>query len=146
MTLKFDNRLAKLIYAGSDMFLMPSRFEPGLGQMIAMKYGTIPLVRKTGGLADTVENLSLDGKKGTGFVFEDYRGEDLLFVIKRAVEAFHATQIMVRSSSKGNETRFLLGRFRPALEIYGKIQEKPDKTDFTRAPRAAVSRSSKGVK
>src|SRR6185503_7156598 len=58
---KFDQRLAKHVYAGSDMFLMPSRFEPcGLGQMIAMKYGTIPLVRRTGGLADTVEDLSPD--------------------------------------------------------------------------------------
>lgn len=92
--LKFDNRLAKLIYAGSDMFLMPSRFEPcGLGQMIAMKYGSIPLVRKTGGLADTVENLSPDGKKGTGFVFEDYQGEDLFFILRRAVEAFHQPKL-----------------------------------------------------
>ncbi len=92
--LKFDSRLAKLIYAGSDMFLMPSRFEPcGLGQMIAMKYGTIPIVRKTGGLADTVENLSLEGKKGTGFVFEQYRANELLFVIRRAVEAFHQPKL-----------------------------------------------------
>lgn len=94
VALKFDNRLAKLIYAGSDMFLMPSRFEPcGLGQMIAMKYGTIPLVRATGGLADTVENLSPDGKKGTGFVFENYRSDELLFTIKRAVEAFHQPKL-----------------------------------------------------
>ena len=94
VALKFDNRLAKLIYAGSDMFLMPSRFEPcGLGQMIAMKYGTIPVVRKTGGLADTVDNLSLDGKKGTGFVFEDYKSQELLLTIQRAVEAFHQPKI-----------------------------------------------------
>jgi starch synthase len=92
--LKFDTRLSKMIYAGSDLFLMASRFEPcGLGQMIAMKYGSIPLVRKTGGLADTVENLSLDGKKGTGFVFENYRGEELLFTLKRAVEAFHQPKL-----------------------------------------------------
>ncbi|HVM32952.1 MAG TPA: glycogen synthase GlgA [bacterium] len=89
LNLKYDNRLAKLIYAGSDLFLMPSRFEPcGLGQLIAMKYGTVPVVRKTGGLADTVENLSLDGKKGTGFVFEDYRTEELLATVRRALEAF----------------------------------------------------------
>jgi starch synthase len=92
--LKFDQRLSKMIYAGSDMFLMPSRFEPcGLGQMISMRYGTIPIVRKTGGLADTVENLSPDGGKGTGFVFDDYRGEDLLFAIKRAVGAFHQPKL-----------------------------------------------------
>ncbi len=94
VALKFDNRLAKLIYAGSDMFLMPSRFEPcGLGQMIAMKYGTVPVVRKTGGLADTVENLSPDGKKGTGFVFENYKGADLLETVQRAVEAFHQPKL-----------------------------------------------------
>ncbi len=92
--LRFDQRLSKMIYAGSDLFLMPSRFEPcGLGQMIAMKYGTIPLVRRTGGLADTVENLSTDGKKGTGFVFDNYRGDELLFAIKRAVEAFHQPKL-----------------------------------------------------
>lgn len=94
VALKFDHRLSKMIYAGSDLFLMPSRFEPcGLGQMIAMKYGTIPLVRRTGGLADTVENLSPDGKKGDGFVFDNYRGEELLFAIKRAVEAFHQPKL-----------------------------------------------------
>ncbi len=94
VNLKFDNRLAKLIYAGSDLFLMPSRFEPcGLGQMIAMKYGTIPLVRKTGGLSDTVENLSLDGRKGTGFVFENYKSDELLDTLKRALEAYQQSKL-----------------------------------------------------
>ena len=92
--LKFDNRLAKLVYAGSDLFLMPSRFEPcGLGQMIAMKYGTVPVVRKTGGLADSVENLSLDGLSGNGFVFEDYKGDQFFFALKRALEAFHQPKL-----------------------------------------------------
>lgn len=81
--LGFDAALAQLIYAGSDMFLMPSRYEPcGLGQLISYKYGTIPIVRKTGGLADTVS----DGI--TGFVFEDYSSSALHDAIKRAVDAY----------------------------------------------------------
>jgi len=76
----FDERLARRIYAGSDVFLVPSKFEPcGLTQMIAMRYGAIPLVRKTGGLADSVE----DGK--TGFVFDDYHVEDLCKVMWKAI-------------------------------------------------------------
>jgi starch synthase len=94
LNLKFDNRLAQLIYAGSDIFLMPSRFEPcGLGQMIAMRYGTIPLVRKTGGLADTVKNFSPNAKESNGFVFENYSGPDLLSCTKKAVEAFHQPKL-----------------------------------------------------
>jgi len=91
---KFDNRLAKLIYAGSDFFLMPSRFEPcGLGQLISLKFGTIPVVRKTGGLADTIEDMSSDGKRGTGFVFENYKSAELLTVLRRAVETFGQPKI-----------------------------------------------------
>lgn len=94
VALRFDHRLAKVIYAGSDLFLIPSRYEPcGLGQMIAMKYGSIPVVRRTGGLADTVENLSPDGNKGTGFVFEGYRGDELFFALRRAVEAFQQPKL-----------------------------------------------------
>ncbi|MEW6242838.1 MAG: glycogen synthase GlgA [Bacillota bacterium] len=79
----FDAVLAQKIYAGSDMFLMPSRFEPcGLGQLISMRYGTIPIVRKTGGLADTVEDNE------TGFVFGDYKHNELLRTITRALSAF----------------------------------------------------------
>jgi starch synthase len=84
LNLGFDAALAQLIYAGSDMFLMPSRYEPcGLGQLISYKYGTVPIVRKTGGLADTV----IDGK--TGFVFEDYSASALHDAIKRAVAAYN---------------------------------------------------------
>lgn len=76
----FDERLARRIYAGADMLVVPSKFEPcGLTQMIAMRYGTIPIVRKTGGLADTVE----EGK--TGFVFEDYTESALLGKLKEAI-------------------------------------------------------------
>ncbi len=81
---KFDPELAQRAYAASDLFLMPSAFEPcGLGQMIAMRYGTIPVVRETGGLADTV----FEGKNG--FVFQNLSGEALLEALRRAVAAFH---------------------------------------------------------
>jgi starch synthase len=126
VNLKYDHRLAKLIYAGSDMFLMPSRFEPcGLGQMIAMKYGSIPLVRKTGGLSDTVENLSPEGKKGTGFVFENYRSEDLLFIIRRAIEAFRQPKIWKELVQRAMTKDFSWdASARQYLELYENIQRK----------------------
>jgi len=79
-----------LIYAGSDMFLMPSRYEPcGLGHLISFKYGTIPVVRKTGGLADTVHDFDPKTGEGDGFVFEEYSSKALLGALKRACETFH---------------------------------------------------------
>ena len=67
----FDERLAHLIEAGADMFLMPSRYEPcGLNQMYSLRYGTVPVVRATGGLDDTVEDYTATGQQGTGFKFE----------------------------------------------------------------------------
>jgi len=72
VALTFDNPLAHQVYAGADMFLMPSHYEPcGLGQMISLRYGTIPIVRRTGGLADTVEDYNAESGNGTGFVFEE---------------------------------------------------------------------------
>src|SRR3989338_120130 len=83
LKLGFDDTLAHKIYAGSDIFLMPSKFEPcGQGQLISFKYGTIPLVRKTGGLADTV-HIGVDG-----FVFEKYSSAALLAAVKEAIEAY----------------------------------------------------------
>ncbi len=85
----FDGPLGQLIYGGSDIFVMPSRFEPcGLGQLIAMRYGAIPLVRSTGGLADTVVDCTPTPDKGTGFVFQQYSSSDLSGAIRRATDAY----------------------------------------------------------
>lgn len=89
----YNNELAHLIEAGSDMFLMPSQYEPcGLNQLYSLRYGTVPIVRKTGGLADTVKNWSgLKGShsnSGTGFSFNNYTANDLLTAIKKALNVF----------------------------------------------------------
>jgi starch synthase len=98
VNLRYDEGLAHRIYAGADMFLMPSRFEPcGLGQMIAMSYGTIPIVRRTGGLADTVVDYSQGLDVATGFTFDEATGNALLEALDRAVEVY----------SKGDDWRRL---------------------------------------
>lgn len=103
--LVFDEELAHLIEAGSDMFLMPSRFEPcGLNQMYSLKYGTIPIVRATGGLEDTVENFVAATGKGTGFKFSNYAGKDLLEAVARAVNCF-ADQSMWRRMIKNGMSK-----------------------------------------
>lgn len=85
-----DFSLARRIFAGCDIFLMPSRFEPcGLSHLIAMHYGAIPVVRRTGGLAETVPDCSPDLSTGLGFVFERYDDNDLLMALRRAVAAYH---------------------------------------------------------
>jgi starch synthase len=87
----FDERLAHLIEAGADMFLMPSRFEPcGLNQMYSLRYGTVPIVRAVGGLADTVRDASPGVQRPNGFVFQDYKPEALLAAIQRALKMFGA--------------------------------------------------------
>ena len=85
----FDDTLAQRIYAGSDMFLMPSLFEPcGLGQMFSLRYGTVPIVRKTGGLADTIFHYDHETKQGNGFVFESYDGNGLLWGVRQALDVY----------------------------------------------------------
>ncbi|MFQ5645650.1 MAG: glycogen synthase GlgA [bacterium] len=85
----FDEALAHLIYAGSDFFLMPSRFEPcGLGQLIALRYGSIPIVRKVGGLADTVLDISRYPGKGNGLLFDDFSGEALAEAVIRGLKLY----------------------------------------------------------
>ncbi|MFH1202486.1 MAG: glycogen/starch synthase [Candidatus Omnitrophota bacterium] len=89
LNLKFDDPLAHQIYAGSDFFLMPSKYEPcGLGQMISLKYATIPIVYKTGGLADTIVDFDLKKKIGNGFVLRKYSQKELLAAIKRALSIY----------------------------------------------------------
>src|SRR5262249_20432824 len=86
---QFDNTMAHKIQAGSDVFLMPSRFEPcGLTQMYAMKYGTAPLVRATGGLRDTIAEFDASRGTGNGFMFEEYRAEAMVEALARACNLF----------------------------------------------------------
>lgn len=88
--INFSDDLAAKIYAAADIFLMPSQFEPcGLGQLIAMSYGTIPIVRETGGLKDTVEPYNPMTKTGTGFTFKTYNAHDMLNAIWSAVDTYY---------------------------------------------------------
>lgn len=87
--LYFDEALARKIYAGSDLFLMPSQFEPcGIGQLLALRYGTLPLVRETGGLKDTVIPYNELTEEGNGFSFANYNAHELLYTMERAVALF----------------------------------------------------------
>ncbi|MFA0754138.1 MAG: hypothetical protein IMHGJWDQ_001922, partial [Candidatus Fervidibacter sp.] len=84
-----EEELAHLIYAGADAFLMPSRFEPcGLGQMIAMRYGTVPIVHAVGGLADTVQDFDSKTKQGNGFTFVGLTVDNLLATVERALSVY----------------------------------------------------------
>lgn len=86
----FDDTLSRRIYAASDFILMPSKFEPcGITQMIAMRYGTVPIVRETGGLKDTVLNFDSELNVGNGFTFSSYNAHDMLFTIQKAVALYH---------------------------------------------------------
>ena len=103
--IRFDNQLASLIYAGSDIFLMPSRHEPcGLGQLIAMRYGSVPVVRATGGLADTVDDFDPASGTGVGFVFHHYDPIGFFGALARALEVYRFqdawTQIMRRGMAR----------------------------------------------
>jgi starch synthase len=87
--LEYDEKIPRMIYSGADAILIPSKFEPsGLVQLEAMRYGCIPIVRKTGGLADTVEDFDPHQGKGTGFVFEPFDPQALLITIVRAHESY----------------------------------------------------------
>ncbi len=86
VTIGFDESLAHKIYAGSDFFLIPSKYEPcGLGQLISMRYGSIPIGRKTGGIADTIEDYNPLSSMGTGFLFSDFTPSAMINAVKRAL-------------------------------------------------------------
>ncbi|MEW6686436.1 MAG: glycogen/starch synthase [Candidatus Edwardsbacteria bacterium] len=107
LVLGFDNALAHRIYAGADFFLMPSLYEPcGLGQMIALKYGTIPIVHATGGLADTIQNYSSEMKEGNGFSFAEYSSETLLQAVKMAVKVYENKEEWLGLIKKGMREDF----------------------------------------
>ncbi|MGD0506534.1 MAG: glycogen synthase GlgA [Terriglobales bacterium] len=118
----FDNAIAHKIEAGSDMFLMPSRYEPcGLNQIYSLKYGTVPIVRATGGLDDTIEPWDARTGKGTGFKFSDYTGEALLATIKQALLAYRDPSSWQTLMRNGMSRDFSWGA---SAREYGKIYER----------------------
>lgn len=97
----FDAQLAQQIYAGSDFFAMPSKFEPcGLGQLMAMRYGSLPIVRDTGGLHDTVVDLTAHPKKGTGFVFKEFTAISLQESLAAALRVWQKTDILTAARKR----------------------------------------------
>ena len=118
----YDNTIAHKIEAGADMFLMPSRYEPcGLNQIYSLKYGTVPIVRATGGLDDTIEPWDARSGKGTGFKFTDYTGESLLLTIKQALSAYHDQTSWQTLMRNGMARDFSWGA---SAREYGKIYDK----------------------
>jgi len=122
--LTFNASLAQRIYGGSDMFLMPSRFEPcGLGQMIAMRYGSVPIVRATGGLADTVQNFDPSTGQGNGFVFEKYDRWALFTAVVRALENYKYRDIWQMIQIRGmNADYSWQASARKYVDLYYKAQ------------------------
>ncbi len=118
----FDNAIAHKIEAGADMFLMPSRYEPcGLNQIYSLKYGTVPVVRATGGLDDTIEPWDARTGKGTGFKFTDYTGEALLATVKQALLAYRDPSSWQTLMRNGMSRDFSWGA---SAREYGKVYER----------------------
>src|SRR6201988_5168959 len=118
----YDNAIAHKIEAGADMFLMPSRYEPcGLNQIYSLKYGTVPIVRATGGLDDTIEPWNARTGKGTGFKFTEYSGESLLLTIKQALTAYRdqtSWQVLMRNGMSKDFS------WNASAREYGKVYER----------------------
>jgi len=131
----YNNEIAHKIEAGADTFLMPSRYEPcGLNQIYSLKYGTVPIVRATGGLDDTIEPWDARSGKGTGFKFTEYKGEALLLTIKQALEAFRdqtSWQVLMRNGMSKDFS------WTASAREYGKVYER------VKQLRAAASVSEK---
>ncbi|MEK7637281.1 MAG: glycogen synthase [Patescibacteria group bacterium] len=129
--LEFSEVVASKIYAASDMFLMPSRYEPcGISQLISLRYGSIPIVHRTGGLADTITDFDPRTGVGTGFVFHNYTGPDLLMAMTRAIETYkyprvweHLTwQAMRQSFSWELPARQYVDLYRRALATHHALE------------------------
>lgn len=119
LKIAYNNVLAHKIEAGADMFLMPSRYEPcGLNQIYSLKYGTVPIVRATGGLDDTIETFDLEHGTGTGFKFTEYSGGALLYAVKQALHHYADERIWRRIQLNGMTKDFSWKT--PAAE-YGRL-------------------------
>ena len=117
----FDNALAHKIEAGADMFLMPSRYEPrGLNQIYSLKYGTVPIVRATGGLDDTIQDFDPGSRKGNGFKFREYSASELLCTIKLALETYRDKATWEKLMLRGMAMDF---SWQQSAQAYVKVYE-----------------------
>ena len=129
VNLRFDDPLAHLIEAGSDMFLMPSKYEPcGLNQLYSLKYGTVPIVRKTGGLADTIENYDPATGQGTGFTFINYDAQEFLETIQQAIKVYQNKEAWIALMKNGMKKDFSWETSaKKYVEIYRRALKKKSK-------------------
>jgi starch synthase len=145
--LSFDDPLGSRIYGGADMFLMPSRFEPcGLGQLIALRYGTVPIVRRTGGLADTILDYHSDPARGNGFSFIDYTGEALVDAVVRAVQVYHDRDRWTGLVQRGMAQDWSWGT--SALkyeELYGRALEEAARRAVETIPGIPSTKTARGI-
>lgn len=122
----FDPALASKLYAGADMFLMPSESEPcGLAQMIASRYGAVPIVRETGGLADTIKSVRDDNCEGNGFTFANYNAHDMMYTVRRAVSFYRDKKTWEKLTRRIMEIDFSWDRSAAEyIKLYRSIMEK----------------------
>ena len=121
LKIAYDNTLAHKVEAGADMFLMPSRYEPsGLNQMYSLKYGTVPIVRATGGLDDSIEPFDVEHGTGTGFKFYEYSGEALLYAVRQALHHYMDERIWKRIQLNGMAKDF---SWKGSAKEYTKLYE-----------------------
>jgi starch synthase len=130
--LLYNEALARRIYAGSDAFLMPSRFEPcGISQMIALRYGCIPIVRRTGGLVDTVSHHEPEDEAGTGYCFDRYEPLDLYTCMVRAWEGFRYKPQWQAMQRRAMQQNFSWDKSAQAYEqIYRRIMGLPQEPEM----------------
>jgi len=138
-----DHQLAHKIYAGADMFLMPSQFEPcGLSQMIAMRYGSVPIVRETGGLRDTVLSFNEFSGEGNGFTFFNYNAHDMLHTIERAVDYYqHKQDIWLKLQERGMQGDYSWNHSaRDYIKLYESMfkEKKDEQKEHSQEPNPVV--------
>ena len=128
MRTRFDDPLAHRLYAGADFFVMPSRYEPcGLGQLIALRYGSIPVVRRTGGLADTVLDPAEDAAAANGFTFGEPSPLSMLDALDRALALYRRPQGWLAMVERGMRQDFSWDRSAQRyLELYRQAKEARD--------------------
>lgn len=128
VNIRFSNELAQRIYASSDIFLMPSCYEPcGIGQLIALRYGTIPVVRSTGGLKDTVQGYDKYNDRGNGFVFQNYNAHELMFAIKKALSTYKNLGLWYRIVTNAMQSDYSwVGSAQEYKKLYEKVTGKQE--------------------